>query len=346
MRKLLFFLLPVIAMQARGQNPGAQQPYLTQNFGKEAVRNIRVETTGGNISVQGVDEGTRIEVYVWAGNKKSSEYSKEAIKKRIDEDYDLNISVVNNQLIATAKPKKKNGNWNSTLSISFKVFTSRNVSSKLVTSGGNISLSDLEEGMQDFTTSGGNLEISHVGGTIDGVTSGGNISVTDAKAEVELTTSGGNINATNCEGEQKLSTSGGSLHLSRLKGKIKAVTSGGDVQGDQVSGELFASTSGGNIDLSNISGSLESATSGGNIRVSMKTTDKYLTLSNSGGNIDLQLPAGKGYDLKLQADRIRTSTLTNFSGDVEDHSIKGKLNGGGIPVTVHANSGSINLTFL
>ena len=76
----------------------------------------------------------------------------------------------------------------------------------------------------------------------------------------------------------------------------------------------------------------------------MKELGKYVRITNSGGSVDLQLPSGKGLDLKLRANSIKKGTLTNFDGTIEDDEINGKLNGGGVPVTVKAGSGRINLS--
>jgi hypothetical protein len=38
--------------------------------------------------------------------------SKAELQKRLDEDYDLNVSVSNHILTAIAKPKQNNRNWN------------------------------------------------------------------------------------------------------------------------------------------------------------------------------------------------------------------------------------------
>jgi len=110
-----------------------------------------------------------------------------------------------------------------------------------------------------------------------------------------------------------------------------------------VEGELITHTSGGSIHLSDLSCSLETSTSGGNIDVSIKQFGKYVKISNSAGNIDLELPKGKGIDLDLSADKIKTDHLDNFNGKVDDDQVSGKLNGGGIPVRVSAGSGRINL---
>lgn len=344
MKKLLLLSLMGWAGIAQAQDRNGTTPYLTKRLDNAAITRVLAETSGGNISVTGVDAGARLEVYVLNNNGRESSLSREEIQKKLEEDYDLNISVANNQLTATAKPRSRNGNLKNRLSISFRVYVPKAVSSKLTTSGGNISLKDLTTGAQDFTTSGGNLSIEHTGGNLDGVTSGGNIQVTDAKNDINLSTSGGNIKAERCQGVIKLTTSGGSLYLDQLEGNIYATTSGGSVEGSTIKGDLSAHTSGGNIELENLSASLETSTSDGNIRVEMIALGKFVKISNSGGNIDLVLPSGKGLTVNLRGDRIKTSTLENFQGDVDEHHFKGTLNGGGVPVDVHAGSGRINFT--
>lgn len=335
---LLILMASVFLIQAQ-----SDEPYQTKSLANESIKNVKVETSGGSIAVTGVSSSeARLEVYIRANNGRENTLGKEEIQKRLAEDYDLTISVSNNKLTAIAKPKHRNMDWKKALNISFRVFSPQTVSTDLSTSGGSIALKDIT-GSQDFTTSGGSLKIENVGGDIHGRTSGGSIHVENSKDEIDLSTSGGSIDASNCSGNLKLTTSGGSLKLSDLKGQIKASTSGGSVIGNTIQGELSAHTSGGNIRLQDLSCSLETSTSGGHIDVSLKELGKYVTITNSGGNINLQIPNNKGVDLKLRGDKIKTSTLTNFSGSVEDDEIDGKLNGGGIPVTVRAGSGRIDL---
>ena len=132
--------------------------------------------------------------------------------------------------------------------------------------------------------------------------------------------------------------------MSNLKGDIDANTSGGNVHGNDIDGDLTTHTSGGNIHLERMNCSLETSTSGGNIDVEMTSLKSFVKVSNSGGNINLQVP-NKAMDLNLRGGKIKTDKLSNFSGSVEDEAIKGKLNGGGVPVTVDAGSGRVTLTF-
>jgi DUF4097 and DUF4098 domain-containing protein YvlB len=311
-----------------------------------SVKQVNVETTGGNISVMGAEDAeARVEVYIWRNND-NEDLPKAEIQKMLDEYYEFNISVSNNKLTAIAKPKEQRSmNWRKGLTISFKVFAPRAASSMLRTSGGNVRLKDLHGGTQDFRTSGGNLDLDQLSGKIIGRTSGGNITVEDSKEDIDLVTSGGNIEASNCSGNIRLSTSGGNLRLTLLQGFIKSSTSGGNVEGEEVKGELSAHTSGGNVRLRDLSCSLETSTSGGQMEVSMKELGKYLTVSNSSGDIDLQLPQGKGVDLRVRGDKVKVSNLTNFKGETEEDHIEGAMNGGGIPVKVDGGSGRVRLTF-
>ena len=345
MRKLfLLMFITAVSFFANAQNKSDKEPYMTKSLSSESVKSTEVQTSGGSISVTGVNSAaeTKVEVYISSNNGRN-EISKEEIVKRLEK-YDLNVSVSNNKLTAIAKPKERNMDWNKGLSISFKIYVLKNISTDLATSGGSISLTNLN-GDQRFTTSGGSLHIDNVGGKMDGRTSGGSIDVQNSKDDIDLATSGGSIRASNCDGKLRLTTSGGSLDLKGLKGDIKASTSGGSVKGSNISGELNAHTSGGGIHLYDLACSLEASTSGGSIDVEIKELGKYVKLSNSGGGIDLQLPKGKGVDLDLEGDRIKTDQLGNFDGKVEDDSLQGKLNGGGVPVRVRSSSGRISLAF-
>lgn len=347
MKKVLLLLISAsFSVAIHAQNKNEQEPYTTKTF-NESVKNVEVKTSGGSISVSGADGGgARVEIFIRASNGKDVLLSKDEIQQRLTEDYELNVSVNGNKLIAIAKPKERDIDWKKGLSISFKITVPKNVTTNLATSGGSISLKDLT-GTNEFATSGGSLNVNTLSGKTKGRTSGGSINVVNSKDDIDLATSGGSINADKCTGNVRLATSGGSLNLSSLSGSIKALTSGGSIRGENINGELVTHTSGGSIDLKDLTCSIEASTSGGHVEVSIKTLGKYVKLNNSGGNIDLQVPKGKGIDLKLKGDKVSSEvTLANFNGTMEKREIDGKLNGGGIPVSANAGSGRVTLSVL
>lgn len=336
------------AVYAHAQFNAEKDPYLVQSLSSDHIKDVKVETSGGSITVASVNAGEeKIEIYVrpsnWTGS--ISSLSKDEIKQRLEELYIMSVSTDNGKLTAIAKNKNWDMNWKKSLSISFKIYVAKDVSTDLKTSGGSINLANLR-GNQKFATSGGSLTIDGLSGNIDGNTSGGSIKVYNSSDNIDLSTSGGSIEAKNCKGEMKLSTSGGSLKLLDLDGKISANTSGGSINGSNIHGELNTGTSGGSVRLEGIYGSVDASTSGGSVSVSVVELGSYVRVSNSGGNITLDLPQGKGISLDVRGNRVSYNNLNNFSGETasEDH-IKGSLNGGGTEVKVRAGSGKVTLNF-
>lgn len=340
MKKFLSFLLAAAVSTATfAQTDNA--PYLTKSFSGASVQNVLARTSGGSITVNGTaGNEARVEVYIKGQNNK--ELTKAQIEERLAEDYTFGVTAANGQLSATASQKSRIFNWKNGLSISFKIFVPKNVSTNLNTSGGSIVMADLN-GTHDFSTSGGSMKLDQLTGNINGNTSGGSITIANSKSQITLETSGGSIKAQNCSGNISLETSGGSLSLTDLTGTIEANTSGGSVSANNITGELKTHTSGGSMGLQNISGSLDASTNGGSINATITKVGKYVTLDNSGGSINLKMP-NQGLNLKLRANRIKVNQLTNFNGSKDDDRVDGTVNGGGVPVKV-STSGSIVVNF-
>lgn len=333
-------------MLATAQDKDSNEtPFLVKTFSRDQVKQLRSETSGGNIVVAGQSTGdAKVEVYV-RSNDGGRYLTHDEAQERMNGSMEITVAMEGGKLEALAKRKDKwDDNWRHNVSVSFVIYVPETVSSDLRTSGGNIHLSDLT-GTENFSTSGGNLHLESLAGKITGTTSGGNISISDSKNDIDLRTSGGNMHASRCEGNITMTTSGGNMDLRDVKGTVHATTSGGHIDGDNVGGELRTSTSGGNINLNNMSCSLNASTSGGHIDVTMKSMGKFVELENSGGNIHLTLPNGQGYNMDVTGDRIHTDNLKDFSGTMDNHNMKGTLGGGGVPVRISGNSGHVTLSF-
>jgi hypothetical protein len=341
----LLFLLAGQTVVALAQSDDSKTLYLTKSLSVDAINSVIVNTSAGGIEVSGrAGQEPRVEVYISGNNGRA--LSKDEIKKRLDEDYDLSVTVSGHEVRAIAKNKHENFNWKRSIGISFKIFVPQQVNTDLKTSGGGIVLDNLK-GDEKFTTSGGGLQLDKLYGTVRGTTSGGGIIVSNSGDNINLQTSGGGIEAKNCSGNIKLETSGGGLRLTNLKGTISAHTSGGGIEGRDIAGELVTSTSGGSIDLRQMTCSLDASTSGGSMHAQITKAGKYLKLEVSSGDIDLTLPAKQGFDLDIRGDGIqqRPSTASSFSGKWDNEHVKGSVNGGGIPVTANASSGNIDVHF-
>jgi hypothetical protein len=342
LNSIIFFLLISFSIIAQKE----EKPYMVKTFSANAIKNLKMSTSGGGLSVMGTtDAEARIEVYVKSNNWNGSgdNISKEELEERLQK-YELNISQDGNTLIATAK--NKNNTWDKkSLSIGFKAYVPENIITDLNTSGGSISVKNIT-GNAIGRTSGGSISVVKCKNKIALKTSGGSISADNCSGDIDLTTSGGSISASDLDGTIDLITSGGSISLDNLKGNTKAVTSGGSIKATELRGESMVKTSGGSITLREIYGTLDAATSAGSLDAEIMELGKSLTLSVSSGSMNVKMPMNKGMDLDCSAQRVNMGTLTNFDGEVDKSYVKGKANGGGIPVKMRVSSGNLTVRAL
>jgi preprotein translocase subunit YajC len=90
MRKLfLLNLVIAIGFSVAAQN---KEPYMTKSLSNESVKSTEVQTSGGSITVTGVNSAaeTKVEVYISSNMGKENTLSKEEIEKRLQK-YDLNV---------------------------------------------------------------------------------------------------------------------------------------------------------------------------------------------------------------------------------------------------------------
>ena len=221
------------------------------------------------------------------------------------ENYNLDISQSGNTISLLVRRKMNSGR--SKMNLSFKIKVPKEMSSKFQSSGGSIA--------------------------IDGL---------NGKQEVE--TSGGSIQVLNSSGAVRTQSSGGSFRVENFKGNVDVQTSGGSIKISQLTGDVQVGSSGGSVTLEEISGSIDASTSGGSIKAQLSDVEKSLTMKSSGGSITAVVPSGLGLNLDLSGGRVNSS-LSNFDGEIKKDRILGKINGGGVPVTMQSSGGSINLEF-
>ncbi len=305
---LTFSLIFSLLFMSVSANPGSldqDNPYRTEEFNINTPGELQVRTSGGHITVEGSNSNT---VYIEMYVRKDGENLTPS-DTNLDK-WEIDISQSGNSVNAIAKHKGRNSwsSWNNDrTSISFVVFAPKEMSTDLKTSGGHIEAKNLE-GDQTIATSGGHLNLENLKGKIEAKTSGGHIDLLNMEGDLDVRTSGGHISA------------------------------------NTVAGTLQAKTSGGHIKLSDISGSIKAATSGGSITANLNTIDQFVDLKTSGGNVDLSIPNNIGVDLQLKGTFVH-GTFNNFSGEMENNEVDGKLNGGGPKVTARTSGGTVRLSF-
>ncbi|MDZ7772646.1 MAG: DUF4097 family beta strand repeat-containing protein [Balneolaceae bacterium] len=301
---LLIMFLLVLPGKATAQDWDRDEAYRVENFSLSGGGSLDVRTSGGHITVEGSDgDEIRVEMYV-------TQRGKHLLPEDTDlEDFDITIEQSGSRITATAEGSRNDWRFwrNNNLSISFVVYTPRDMQSTLRTSGGHITVSGLN-GRQEVRTSGGHLELN------------------DLMGEVEARTSGGHI------------------EIARFEGTMSARTSGGHISAENANGVIDLHTSGGHIELADVGGTVEARTSGGSIEADLDSINESVDLRTSGGHITITVPGDRGYNLALRGSRVR-SQLTNFSGEVERDEIDGSINGGGPQITARTSGGTVRLNF-
>ncbi|MDZ7896987.1 MAG: hypothetical protein U5N85_03010 [Arcicella sp.] len=135
LNSILFFLFISFATIAQGN----EKPYMVKTFSASAIKNLKMNTSGGGLTVTGTTGSeARVEVYVQSNQNRDDIISKEDLEERL-KNYELSISQEGNTIIVFAK--SKTNNWGKkSLSIGFKAFMPENIITDLNTSGGSISV--------------------------------------------------------------------------------------------------------------------------------------------------------------------------------------------------------------
>jgi DUF4097 and DUF4098 domain-containing protein YvlB len=284
---------------------------------------ITVDADFGDIKV--TSGGSKVSVDVIRRAKVSSQSRADEIFK----DFVVNFTAEGDNVRVHAKYDQPTSwfHWNTDLEVRFVVNVPSQYNVDLKTSGGDITVSDLN-GQAKVNTSGGDIALGHIAGAVDAHTSGGDISMAGSQAGAMLSTSGGDIKVDNTAGALNAKTSGGSIDIGRAQGDLKAHTSGGSIEIGDAGGIVDASTSGGSIKA----------------RLSHQPHGES-RLSTSGGGITVHVASNVGLDIDAHTSGgdVASDVPVTIVGKQDDSSLNGKLNGGGPKLVLRSSGGDIRL---
>ncbi len=181
---------------------------------------------------------------------------------------------------------------------------------------------------------------------IDLHTSGGSISVFDLEGEVLSKTSGGSLTFENITGDIIGRTSGGSIKIGEIIGDVNAHTSGGSVRIESVEGDIDVHTSGGSITIDDAMGAVKASTSGGSVTAYLsRQPERDCRLTTSGGSLTIYLDNNIGMDVdaRTSGGRIHTDFPIKLSGTINPRSLDAEVNGGGPELYLRSSGGGIHL---
>jgi DUF4097 and DUF4098 domain-containing protein YvlB len=302
------------------------QDSIKKSFRVGSGGTLNIDSDVGSIEVQ-ASSGSQVEIEVF--RKVDSRYEDDF--DELIEDFEINFDQRNDDVFVTGEWKGEEGRrWNrrkNRLRIKYVVSVPTRYNVDLNTSGGSISVDDLE-------------------GQVKSKTSGGSLSFGDIKGDVNGRTSGGSITLEGCNGTAEVRTSGGSIRIGDVNGNVDAHTSGGSVTIDRAGGEVIAKTSGGSINVEEVMGTIEASTSGGTVTAHISKQPKgRCYLNTSGGSIKVYLADDIGVDLDASTSggHVETDFPVTVSGRISKRSLKAEVNDGGPEMVLRTSGGSIYL---
>lgn len=302
MKRLMIVLIFLVA--TIGLFAGAEKD-VKKSFNAGQGGTLTVDAARGSIQVKtgsGNDVDVQVLYRIKSGNEKKLE--------KVLEDYKLEMDQSGDDVTVTLD--KRDGSWwdgSNKLQVKFRIRVPEKYNVKLNTSGGSISVDDLE-GKVKAKTSGGSLNFGNIDGNITGKTSGGSVTVGD------------------CNGDVDVHTSGGSLNLGAIMGDVDARTSGGSINVRAIAGNVVARTSGGSITAK-----------------LTKQPESDCELSTSGGTVTAYLAEGIGVhvDAKTSGGSVSTDFPVTVQGKISKKSLNADINGGGPRLTLRTSGGSIRI---
>lgn len=322
------FALVVMAgtfLSCNGFAQEGQTPTITKTFKLDKPGTLYSKSSGGSIEVVATNSN---EVIIQAFVRKNSTVldRKDPMVKEILEDFELKFEQEGTEIYAIVKRVDHFNVWKN-VGISLKVIVPKEMSCNVSSSGGSVKV-DGVDGKHKISSSGGSVRLENISGYTEAKSSGGSLKVFEAKGEIYVSSSGGGVTVENVQGDVHASSSGGGVKLNNIHGDVDA------------------SSSGGGVSITGKAENVKAKSSGGGVHADIYDLNKSLYLQSSGGGVSATIHDGDklGLDLDLRAGKVNVN-LKNFSGSAEKNRVNGSMNGGGIPVYMHASGGNVNLQF-
>ncbi len=195
----------------------------------------------------------------------------------------------------------------------------------------------------DLDTSGGSITVDDLEGEVRAETSGGSLSFGDIQGPVRGRTSGGSITLDGSVGEADVRTSGGAIRLGSVDGDVIAHTSGGGIEVERARGKIDLETSGGGIRVAEVMGTIRASTSGGSVTATLSEQPQdNCRLTTSGGSVTVYLADDVAVDLDASGGGEKVRCDFDLDGAVKTRtSLAGRINGGGPELYLRSSGGGV-----
>ena len=166
---------------------------------------------------------------------------------------------------------------------------------------------------------------------------------------LNVRTGDGSVRAEAVNGNVDIYTGDGSITLEGAKGQIKLHTGDGHIEARQLDGRVDANSGDGHIRLDGRFDALTIKTGDGGINAHADPGSKVASswsIRTGDGSVDISLPSDLQADIDASTrdGHISLGIPVTVEGNFSRSQIRGKMNGGGQPLTIHTGDGSIRLS--
>lgn len=186
----------------------------------------------------------------------------------------------------------------------------------------------------------GNIHEPHV--TVD----------TPTRLDLEARTSDGALKVSGVQGNLELHTSDGAVDIQDVGGSVRLTASDGSIKIHNVTGTLESHSSDGHAEVEGRFSALQVHTSDGNLDVTLADGSQLSTASrieSSDGRVTVKLPRAMAVDLDVHTSDGQINcelplTMEGYnSAHTSGHNLRGHLNNGGVPLTIHTSDGNVTI---
>lgn len=178
---------------------------------------------------------------------------------------------------------------------------------------------------------------------------------TPGTLDLDAKTSDGNLSAHDLEGDLQIQTGDGSADLDNLRGTLRLKSSDGNMTLQNASGTIEARSSDGHMKLGGNFSAVQLHSSDGGLDFALADGARLTAASrieSSDGTVTIRVPHDLAADLDISTSdgRIDCSlplTMDHYdSREDSGHHLRGKMNAGSVPLTIHTSDGNVTISQL
>jgi hypothetical protein len=174
-----------------------------------------------------------------------------------------------------------------------------------------------------------------------------------ADLDLEARTSDGSLKVFGVSGTFALRTSDGSVDVSDVSGAVRLVASDGSIRIHNVTGTLESRSYDGHVSIDGKLSAVQVHTSDGALELTLDEGSQLTTSSRieaSDGSVKIRLPRTLAADIDIHTgdghiDCQLPLTMSGYNSG-GGHNIRGRLNAGGTPLSIHTSDGSVTIAAL